>query len=99
MDADGRLGRCKFDYHLPCLSVYWGADRRAAGGMAADVQLGGSKAAGVPKMGILAALQLDGAVSLYAVPHPSAVDGVKDEGGPVYRTAPVHYLEAKSVRR
>lgn len=40
-------------------------------------------------MGILAALQLDGAVSFYAVPHPSALhEAASHADGPIYGLSP-----------
>lgn len=44
-------------------------------------------------MGIVAALQLDGGVSLYAVPHLSAIGGGGGEDGPIYREKPFRLVD------
>jgi hypothetical protein len=54
-----------------------------------QAELGKVHASAVAKIGILAAVQLDGAVSLYAVPHPRALAAARGEdlegGRPMYR--------------
>ena len=44
----------------------------------------------LPKLGILAAAQLDGSIGFYSVPHPDALRqarGLEDDGLPLYRAS------------
>lgn len=76
VDADGRMGRGRTTLLVACWTIL-------------TVLQIGADGPGVPKLGILAAVQLDGSVSLYSVPHPRAVGRADASSGvaqkPIYR--------------